>query len=239
MWPAIFAGAAGLTGGVLDYIGTQQTNEQNAQQFASNQAFNREEATNARAFSERMSNTSWQRGVQDMQKAGINPMAAFQQGGASTPTGAAATSSTGHSAQNQLGGLGRSMNSALGSALTLADIKNAEKEGLLKDAQALTQVAQADHLTTSATLDKTKTTGQFIQNQREMVKHQADQSETKARKTQAQLDIQNLARERILNQIKTGSGVVTDAIGAGARIKGLGLAEEALQLKGIKGIRTR
>jgi len=43
------------------------------------------------AWEERMSNTSWQRGVQDMLKAGINPMLSVSQGGASTPNVSAAT----------------------------------------------------------------------------------------------------------------------------------------------------
>lgn len=43
------------------------------------------ESKRARQFAERMSSTSYQRAVADMRLAGINPMLAFQQGGASTP----------------------------------------------------------------------------------------------------------------------------------------------------------
>lgn len=48
------------------------------------------ESRRNRKFQERMSNTSYQRAMTDMRQAGLNPMLAYSQGGASTPTGSMA-----------------------------------------------------------------------------------------------------------------------------------------------------
>jgi hypothetical protein len=51
---------------------------------------NAREASKNRDFQEQMSNTSYQRAVQDLQSAGLSPMLAYSKGGASTPGGATA-----------------------------------------------------------------------------------------------------------------------------------------------------
>lgn len=54
--------------------------------------FSAEQAQINRDFEERMANTQYQRGVADMQAAGVNPALAYQQGGAAAPSGTPASS---------------------------------------------------------------------------------------------------------------------------------------------------
>lgn len=53
--------------------------------------YNSAEALANREWQEHMSSTAYQRAVEDMKKAGINPILAFANGGASTPGGSAGT----------------------------------------------------------------------------------------------------------------------------------------------------
>lgn len=69
--------AGSLIGSAVSYFSARDTNRK-AKKLAREQM----------RFQERMSNTAYQRAVKDMRKAGINPMLAYMQGGASAPQGA-------------------------------------------------------------------------------------------------------------------------------------------------------
>ena len=91
MWPALIAAGAQIVGGLIGSKGQKDTNSANAAQVAQTNQFNAQQAELNRQFQERMSDTQYQRAVDDMRAAGLNPALAYQQGGAGTPTGSTAS----------------------------------------------------------------------------------------------------------------------------------------------------
>ena len=76
---AAVSGGSSLLTNMFNSDNVEETNKANAQQAQMN-----------RDFQERMSNTAYQRGMSDMRAAGLNPILAYQKGGASSPSGAQA-----------------------------------------------------------------------------------------------------------------------------------------------------
>ena len=92
------------------------------------------------AFQERMSNTAYQRSVEDLRKAGINPILAFQQGGASTPGGASSGGSTA-TMTNEFAG---AISSALQARTVSAQIEQVKATTKLLEAELPSKKVEAE-----------------------------------------------------------------------------------------------
>jgi len=121
MWGEIIGGLLGaggsLLGGAISSGGQTQANRENAQL-----------AREQMAFQERMSNTAYQRAMADMKSAGLNPILAYQKGGASSPGGALATMQNAEAAMGE--GVSKATTNAkeAASAVPLLNLTKAQTE---------------------------------------------------------------------------------------------------------------
>jgi hypothetical protein len=125
-WGSIASAAAGG----LNFLGQKDANATNMQLAQNQMDFQRE-----------MSNTSYQRAVEDMKKAGLNPMLAYSQGGASSPGGASTT------VQNKFSG---AVQAAQAQQLQNESIKQLQSQTMLNNSTAAK--TQAETLVTAQEL---------------------------------------------------------------------------------------
>lgn len=137
---------ASIVGGLIGAIGQGSTNAAN--QSMANQAWNNNlyAMMENQRFQERMSNTAYQRSMMDMRNAGLNPILAYSQGGATGATGGGA-SMTPAIMENSLDSLGKGVSSAAQAA------KDAEMSQQVKAQVGLTKAQEA---VAAAGVDKVK-----------------------------------------------------------------------------------
>ena len=134
----------GLVGAGLGFLGGERANAANRDIAAAANAASAEQAAKQMDFQERMRSTQYQTAVEDMKKSGLNPMLAYTQGGAGTPSGAMGQVSTAK--------MGNSVGSALQGYQSLS-MNNADidlKKATTVGTTATTIKTEADTIKTAA-----------------------------------------------------------------------------------------
>lgn len=150
MLQGILATAASVAGPLMGYVGQQETNRSNEgianratdvniDQARQNREFQAAQSAQQMAFQERMANTAHQREVEDLRKAGLNPILSMH-GGASSPSGASASGAQGSAEtatmQNPMSGFQNLATTALEAMTMLGGLKKQEAETNLINAQS-------------------------------------------------------------------------------------------------------
>lgn len=217
---AAIGGIAGLVGQNSANAANKEMMEmsqihQNAQRIHA-QEFNSAEAAKARAWSEGMANTAYQRQVKDMEAAGINPMLAIMKGGGAATPGAAqasSASSSAPSAPRMESALNKGVQSALDALRLRNEFATVKADTELKGIQKTVQESVSEREKNSAKIEKTR---------QEIIDAQAPAAKARAEadKRSAEIDAKMAGVDAVLKRVGAVTGIANGAAGAARIFRG-------------------
>lgn len=186
--------------------------EFNAAEAEKNRTWSAQQAALQMGFQERLSGTAYQRSMGDMRAAGLNPILAYAQGGASTPSGAmgqgsAASASSASSPAPQA--VRNNIGEAIQSASQLAQLGNIRAQTEATEAQAKKTDVEREIMEDEALFDEKtgeKRAALYARNDRtrEEALLKMRQSVTENERTYLTVEQRKLVEQEIQNAVKEG-----------------------------------
>jgi len=205
----VLAPVAAIANGAADIWSANE--DRKAQRDANNA--NIASAREANQWQEKMSNTAYQRAMEDMGKAGLNPMLAFSQGGASTPSAQTAVSQAASK-----GGMGRAVSKNIEGGIQNAFAsQKLNNETSSTNSTVQLQAQQANTAKSQSRLNQ----AQAKLSEKNAVKAEAETKATTERnlresdrwaidKELKKIDRKYAEADKIANYVEKGAGVIAD-----------------------------